>query len=152
MYISLSALLRISSLLVWISVAAAAVFLSPDALPRTTYDFIIIGGGTAGSVLANRLSSFNKSIFVLVIEAGISNVGILPTEVPFLATSLVPFTPQNWNFTTVPQEGLQGRSITYPRGKLLGGSSSISTYAYASRFALLTLIQRFPGVYPSICG
>ena len=104
----------------------AALFTDPSALPRTTYDFIIIGGGTAGSVFANRISAFSKKPSVLVVEAGIDNLGALPTIIPFLVTSLVPQSPETWNFTTVPQVGLDGREVSYPRGKLLGGSSSVS--------------------------
>lgn len=101
-----------------------------------------------------RLSSFNESVSVLVIEAGISNVGILPCEVPFLATSLAPATPETWNFTTIPQKRLQGRNITYPRGKLLGGSSSISTCSRISCLLTLRLIHHkilwFIPVHPSM--
>jgi choline dehydrogenase-like flavoprotein len=55
-----------------------------------------------------------------------SDVGIEAVEVPFLCASLSPNTPLNWNYTTVPQPGLNGRTISYPRGRVVGGSSSIS--------------------------
>lgn len=47
-------------------------------------------------------------------------------EVPFLATENVPPSAINWNYTTVPQPELDGRTVLYPRGRVLGGSSSIS--------------------------
>ncbi|KAI0339212.1 aryl-alcohol oxidase-like protein [Trametopsis cervina] len=86
-----------------------------------SYDFVIVGGGTAGSVLASRLSEI-PSVKVLVIEAGASPDGNLATEVPFLGTSL-PGSSIDWNYTTTPQPGLNGRSIELARGKVLGGSS-----------------------------
>ncbi|ESK87617.1 aryl-alcohol oxidase [Moniliophthora roreri MCA 2997] len=89
------------------------------------YDFIIVGGGTAGSVLANRLTEDGKTK-VLVVEAGVNNEGILTTEVPFLATQNFGG-PLDWNYTTVPQAGADGRQINAPRGFVLGGSSTINT-------------------------
>ncbi|KAJ7105431.1 alcohol oxidase [Mycena crocata] len=94
-----------------------------------TFDFIIVGGGTAGNVLANRLTE-NAQTSVLVLEAGGSNEGILNLIVPFFASRSQSMTPQDWNYTTVPQTGLAGRSIPYPRGFVLGGSSSVNTMAY----------------------
>ncbi|KAJ3553827.1 hypothetical protein NM688_g3411 [Phlebia brevispora] len=97
---------------------------SKHMLIKSTYDFIIIGGGTAGNVLANRLSS-NKAVNVLVIEAGGSDVGDIGIEVPFLGTSL-PNTPIDWNYTTTTQLGAGLREIHYTRGKVLGGSSCLN--------------------------
>ena len=106
--------------------AHGALYADPATLPRTTYDFIIVGGGTAGAALASRISAFSKAPSVLLVEAGIDNNGVLPTIIPFLVTSLVPSSPETWNFTTAPQVGLGGRTVAYPRGKMLGGSSSVS--------------------------
>ncbi len=55
-----------------------------------------------------------------------SDEGVLGIEVPLLATGLQPNTLYDWNYTTTPQSGLGGRNVVYPRGRVLGGSSSIS--------------------------
>ncbi|KAK7459558.1 hypothetical protein VKT23_009540 [Stygiomarasmius scandens] len=102
----------------------ATLYLSPAFLPRKEYDFIVVGAGTAGNVIANRLSE-DSSKTVLVIEAGLDDTGILPIKVPALAT-LNQQTLVDWNFTTIPQPGLNNRSITVPRGFVLGGTSSIN--------------------------
>ncbi|KAJ3576805.1 hypothetical protein NP233_g182 [Leucocoprinus birnbaumii] len=96
-----------------------------DVPQESPFDFVIIGGGTAGNTLANRLSEV-PTFNVLVLEAGPSNEGVLDSIIPFFCDQLVPFTPWDWNYTTTPQEGLNNRSVIYPRGHLLGGSSSVS--------------------------
>ncbi|KAJ7049723.1 aryl-alcohol-oxidase from pleurotus Eryingii [Mycena amicta] len=95
----------------------------------TTFDFIVVGGGTAGNVVANRLSE-NGTFSVLVLEAGGSNTGILDLSAPLLCILATPFTAQDWNYTTVPQAALNNRVIPYPRGFVLGGSSSVNYMAY----------------------
>ncbi|KAK0482237.1 aryl-alcohol-oxidase from pleurotus Eryingii [Armillaria novae-zelandiae] len=97
----------------------AALLTSISQLSPCGYDFIIIGGGTAGSVLANRLSENPK------IKMCNSSEDIQDVEIPFLATSL-PSTSVDWNFTTTDQTGLNNRSIKLARGFVLGGSSSIN--------------------------
>ncbi|KAJ7881410.1 aryl-alcohol-oxidase from pleurotus Eryingii [Mycena leptocephala] len=94
-----------------------------------TYDFVVVGGGTAGNVVANRLSE-NEDYSILVVEAGGSNENVLDIMVPFYCTRATPNTPQDWNYTTTTQPGLNGRSIPYPRGFVLGGSSSVNSMAY----------------------
>ncbi|KAF9456646.1 aryl-alcohol-oxidase from pleurotus Eryingii [Collybia nuda] len=112
----------------WASFGTSKIIHSISDLQCSEYDFIIIGGGTAGSVLANRLSE-NPHNKVLVLEAGINNAGIQDVQVPFLGVTL-PETSVDWNFTTTPQVGLNNRSIELARGFVLGGSSSINFMAW----------------------
>jgi len=58
--------------------------------------------------------------------------GILEAQVPLLSPILTPNTPYDWNYTTTAQPGLNGRAIPFPRGKILGGSASISTSDHMS--------------------
>lgn len=93
------------------------------------YDFVIVGGGTAGNVLANRLTE-NPKFKVLLLEAGGSQEGVIASMIPFLGGTLTPNTPYDWNYTTTPQVGLGGRSIPYPRGRMMGGCSSVNYLMY----------------------
>ncbi|KAL4255838.1 GMC oxidoreductase family protein [Pleurotus pulmonarius] len=106
---------------------AFAKILTSTLSLSTTYDFVIVGGGTAGNVLANRLTE-DPGIRVLVIESGGSNEDVLELQVPFLMPEIP--AKYTWNFTTTPQIGLAGRSIGYTRGHVLGGSSSINGMVY----------------------
>ncbi|KAJ3992054.1 alcohol oxidase [Lentinula boryana] len=100
-----------------------------DALPLDTiHDYVIVGGGVAGSVVANRLTE-NANVSVLLIEAGPFHKGVIETEVPFYFWLGIPSTYQ-WNYTTVPQLSANNRSISYPRGHILGGSSAINGMVY----------------------
>ncbi|KAF9460997.1 aryl-alcohol oxidase [Collybia nuda] len=107
----------------------AAVVERVKDLPGLEYDFVIIGAGTAGNVIANRLTE-NIHHSVLVLEAGVSNKEVLNSEVPFFCPRLTPNTAFDWNYTTIPQQSLNGRILAYPRGHILGGSSSINFMAY----------------------
>ena len=95
------------------------------------YDYVILGGGSAGSVLAGRLSE-DPSVSVCLIEAGGDGKGAL-IRMPLGCVALLPGTPVkigNWAFETVPQPGLNGRRGYQPRGKALGGSSAINAMLY----------------------
>lgn len=87
-------------------------------------DYIIVGAGSAGCVLANRLSA-DPGAQVVLIEAGGGN-GNLLYKMPAGFFPLMQAGKGNWNFETVPQAGLNGRTAYFPRGKVLGGSSSIN--------------------------
>src|SRR6516162_1408945 len=93
-------------------------------MTRMDTHYIIAGGGSAGCVLANRLSA-DPAVSVTLLEAG-------PRDSNFLYSVPAGFFPLmnagtgNWNFETVPQPGLGGRTMYFPRGKVLGGSSSIN--------------------------
>ncbi|KAJ8699611.1 hypothetical protein PTI98_002707 [Pleurotus ostreatus] len=106
--------------------AGAKILGSTDDL-LNQYDFIIVGGGTAGNVVANRLSADRRTT-VLVIEAGGSN-DVLDLQIPYLWTSLIG-SAYDWNSTSTPQSGLGNRSVTLARGIGLGGSSSINAMLY----------------------
>jgi choline dehydrogenase len=90
-------------------------------------DFIIVGAGSAGCVLANRLSE-NPNCNVLLIEAGASQQP-LNVKIP-AAYSKLHFSNQNWNFFTTPQKQVKNRKMYQPRGKLMGGSSAVNCMAY----------------------
>ncbi len=93
-----------------------------------TFDYVIVGAGTAGCVLANRLSA-DPSASVLLIEAGGPDDWFwIHVPVGYLFTIGNPRT--DWCFRTEPEPGLNGRSILYARGKVMGGCSSINAMIY----------------------
>ena len=93
-----------------------------------TYDIIIVGAGSAGCVLANRLSA-NGNRRVLLLEAGPSDWHPL-IHMPAGIARLANNRRLNWNYRTEPQAQLNGRTLWWPRGKTLGGSSSINAMCY----------------------
>lgn len=92
------------------------------------FDYVIVGAGSAGCVLANRLSASGKHS-VLLLEAGPKDRNIW-IHVPLGYGKLFKSKTVNWMYQTEPEPGLDGRSIFQPRGKTLGGSSSINGLLY----------------------
>ncbi|CEJ58893.1 Putative Choline dehydrogenase and related flavoproteins [Penicillium brasilianum] len=94
----------------------------------TSYDYVIIGAGAAGCVLANKLSE-DKNVSVLLLEAGGDNTKVFESKVPILFSKLF-HTKHDWDYYTVEQPQLANRALYWPRGKILGGSSSMNAMMY----------------------
>lgn len=93
-----------------------------------TFDYVIVGGGSAGCVLAARLSE-DPAVTVCLLEAGGPDKSVL-IHAPAGVVTMMPTRINNYAFETVPQPGLGGRRGYQPRGKTLGGSSSINAMLY----------------------
>ncbi len=93
-----------------------------------TYDYVIIGAGSAGCVLANRLTQ-DKDVQVLLIEAG-GKDDYLWIHIPVGYLYCIDNPRTDWRYRTEADPGLNGRSLIYPRGKVLGGCSSINGMIY----------------------
>ena len=93
-----------------------------------SFDFVIVGGGSAGCVLAYRLSA-DRGARVLLLEAGGPDRNPL-LHMPAGLAGLVHNRQVNWHYYTEPVSGLQGRRLYWPRGRVLGGSSSINAMCY----------------------
>ncbi|KAJ6591127.1 hypothetical protein DFH09DRAFT_1138685 [Mycena vulgaris] len=106
----------------------AAIYHSFAELPQHTFDFIVVGGGAGGNVVANRLTE-DSTFSVLLLEAGPSPEGRFNYTVPFFSIFLRQPGPLDWNYT-VTSTGLNNRILTYPRGRILGGSTSINGLGY----------------------
>src|SRR5690606_12132114 len=92
------------------------------------YDYVIIGAGTAGCLLANRLSADGRKRVLLIEAGGKDNYHWIHVPVGYLYCIGNPRT--DWCYGPMPDPGLNGRTLRYPRGKTLGGCSSINGMIY----------------------
>ncbi len=106
--------------------------MSPRRPAALAADYIVVGAGSAGAALAARLSE-DPSISVLLLEAGGPDTA-LELHVPAAFSKLFRG-PYDWGYDTVPQERLDGRTVFWPRGKTLGGSSSLNAMMWVRGFA-----------------
>jgi choline dehydrogenase len=95
---------------------------------RREFDYIIVGGGSAGCVLANRLSEDGRSSVLLVEAGGPDNHWLFRMPLGFMMTAANP--KFDWGYSSEPDEKLAGRSLPVPRGRVLGGCSSVNGMIY----------------------
>ncbi|OAA34627.1 Glucose-methanol-choline oxidoreductase [Metarhizium rileyi] len=93
-----------------------------------SYDYVIVGAGAAGCVLASKLSE-DKDVSVLVLEAGGDNTKVLETKIPLMFSKLF-HGQHDWDYYTVQQQAVAARRLYWPRGRIIGGSSSMNAMMY----------------------
>jgi len=106
---------------------------SPQTSASDRFDYIIVGAGSAGCVLANRLSA-DPAVRVCLLEAGGSDSSER-VQIPAGTITLYTSPTYSWNYFSTPQKALGGRKLHCPRGKVLGGSSSMNSMIYIRGFA-----------------
>ncbi|WP_298287588.1 choline dehydrogenase [Novosphingobium sp.] len=97
--------------------------------PQDTFDYVVIGAGSAGAVLAARLSE-DPNVRVLLLEAGGANASVLVRMPAGVGTLIKQKSKHNWGFWSEPEPHMDGRRMWHPRGKGLGGSSAINGMVY----------------------
>ncbi|KAJ6616015.1 alcohol oxidase [Mycena sp. CBHHK59/15] len=107
----------------------ALLIASTQALSAPVYDYVVVGGGTAGLTVASRLTE-DENVTVAVLEAGFNAEGLPEVFIPGLIASGISFTTLNWAYITVPQTNLNGRTIKINAGKALGGSTVINSMIF----------------------
>ena len=95
----------------------------------STYDYIVVGAGSAGAVVASRLTE-SGAYRVLLLEAGTQGSNFFWSKVPVGVAKMIDDPAVNWCYASEPDEGSGGRAIAVPRGRMLGGSSSINGMVY----------------------
>jgi choline dehydrogenase len=98
-------------------------------MPAKGWDYVVVGAGAAGCVVAGRLSQMLPEARIALIEAGRQRLGVT-TRVPGIAFIASTFPRQNWNYQTEPVPALNGRRLSWFQGRVLGGSSSINGMLY----------------------
>ncbi|MGM3216491.1 choline dehydrogenase [Pseudomonas sp. PhalM4] len=101
---------------------------------RPHYDYVVVGGGSSGCVIASRLSE-DSSVSVLLVEAGPINKS-WTIDMPLGVERLIVGEKYNWAYESAPDESINNRQIAHPRGRVLGGSSSINGMVYTRGHAL----------------
>ncbi len=123
-------------------IATGVLMVSPGVFGATVntsdikdaeFDYIIVGAGSAGCVLANRLTE-DSDVSVLVIEAGGPELGVEAISTPLRLLELWN-TEYDWAYFTAPQKQCNGRKIHWPRGRVVGGSSSLNGMLYVRGYA-----------------
>ena len=104
------------------------------------FDFVVIGAGSAGCVVAGRLTE-DPAVTVCVLEAG-GNGNSALVNIPAAAVVMLPTRLNNWAFETVPQAGLDGRKGYQPRGKALGDRPPSTRWSMYADIVRTTIIGR----------
>ncbi|KAJ3785729.1 alcohol oxidase [Lentinula aff. detonsa] len=110
--------------------SATAITTDAQAFSAFEYDYLIVGAGAGGLAVATRLSE-NEGVQVGIIEAGIFHEADPLIDIPSNVGQTLGNPMYDWSFETVPQPGAGGRSITLPRGKMVGGSTGINNMAWS---------------------